>query len=241
MKKGLILIALVLLSFNCFAQYETETHIAWQPNVKLTFDMFQKSEPTETDLKGMQSDNRSSVPYLGFYRALDVPKKRNGWKKGQFEKAYFCATFSKFLSYMAERDTFDLQLAQAQWDILELATRKSRAMLADLQHRFDSISNGPTSGIVSLFYETAYQEGYDFFTQASYIFLKEVVVPRDKEQFLMHREELDNLLEEMADYATTPEEAERLLYGKPLEKYLTPAKTFIGDLRNKSVSTSSNK
>ena len=237
--KRFLLIALSLLSLEAIAQetrsYVTETddYIAWRPDVKLTFDMFKKSTPNEKDTKAMQDDNRKCVPYLGFYRILDVPKSRSGWKKGQFEKAYYCAMFSKHQSYMAERDTFDLQIAQAQWDILELGTRKSRMLLDSLQRQINSDSGGPVSGVASIFYETASQKGEELYGMLSYIFFKEVILPRDRVMYCKYRELLDKLLSDTAPYATSPEEAERFLLKKPLEKYLKPAKTVIGDLRQK--------
>lgn len=235
--KRLLLIALSLLPLEAIAQeartYVTETvdYIAWRPDVKLTFDMFKKSAPNEKDTKIMQDDNRKCVPYLGFYRVLDEPRNLSGWKKGQFEKAYYCAMFSKHQSYMAERDTFDLQLAQAQWDILEFGTRTSRMFLDSLQHYFDSCSGVATSGVVSIFYETASKQGEELYGKLSHSFFKEVILPRDREMYTKYRELLDDFLSGTAPYATSPEEAERLLFKKPLEKYLKPARTVIGDLR----------
>lgn len=234
--KRFLLIALSLLSLEAIAQeartYVTETddYIAWQPDVKLTFDMFKKSTPDETDTKVMLDDNRECVPYLGFYRILDVPKRRSGWKR-QFEKAYYCAMFSKHQSYMAERDTFDLQIAQAQWDILELGTRTSRMLLDSLQHQVNSASGVATNGVVSIFYETASKQGEELYGMLSYGFFKEVILPRDREMYNKYRELLDELLSDTAPYATSPEEAERFLLNKPLEKNLKPARTVIGDMR----------
>ena len=237
--KRFLLIALALLSLEAFAQNdrsyvtETEDYIAWQPGVKLTFDMFKKEKPTEVDLKAMHNDNRNSIPYMGFYRCLDEPKSKSGWKKGQFEKAYFCPVFSKHQSYMAVKDTFDLQIAQVQWDILELGTRTSRMELDSLQNRVNSFTGSPTSGGISTYYETVSKDGDQFYRELSYGFFKEVILPRNREMYTKYRELVDNLLSSTAAYATTPEEAERLLLKKPLEKYLKEAKTVIKDLGNR--------
>ena len=236
--KRLLIISFVLVSISALAKeprkYVTETdkYIVWQPGVKLTFDMFMKSEPTDKDLKSMKDDNRKSMPYLGFYRVLDVPKHLSK-KKSNMEKAYFCATFSKHQSYMAERDSFDLQIAQAHWDIIELGTRKSRMVLDNLQKQADSLSNGPVSGVKSIYFETAYQEGNDLYNELLYGLFKEVILPRDKEMYIKYRGLLDELLLSTDDYATTPEEAERLLLKKPIDKNLKQAKNVIGDLRKK--------
>ena len=39
--KFLLSVALLALSFSCLAQNEIERYVFWQPNVKLTFDMFE--------------------------------------------------------------------------------------------------------------------------------------------------------------------------------------------------------
>ena len=236
--KRLIIVLLALISLCAVAQEphlyvtETEDYIAWQPNVKLTFDMFQKSAPTERDLQVMQEDNRNATPYLGFNRVLDEPKTKSGWKE-HFEKAYFCPMFSKYQSYIAVKDTFDLDVAQAQWDIVELGTRRSRIILDSLQNQANRINEVPTNGVVSIFYETASQEGIDYYHQILLGFLKEVVLPSYKEMFVKYRQLLDEMLEDTKAYSTSPEEAERLLLRKPLEKYLKEAKKGIGDLRKR--------
>ena len=51
--------------------------------------------------------------------------------------------------------------------------------------------------------------------------------------YIKYRGLLDELLLSTADYATTPEEAERLLLKKPIDKNLKQAKNVIGDLRKK--------
>ena len=232
MKRYLLFLLLVVSCISAMSQEqrsyitETDKYIVWQPGTKLTFEMFEKKDPTERDLQGMESDHRNSVPYLGFWRVLDIPKKKNGWKKGQKGEAYFCATFSKFQSYMAVPDTFELQLVQAQWDLCELGTRVSRMFLDSLQ----TLMGPSTTGIAESFFTTSNNCGKDAYLRLSYEFLRDVVLPKDHEKYQKYRIMLDGMLDATSEFATRPEEAERLLLKKPTKKHLKQAKEVEGNL-----------
>lgn len=209
---------------------ENDSYCIWQPGVKLTFEMFKKTIPDTAEIRVMKNDNRQLLPYLGFWKILDVPKKKTGWKKGQIEKGYLCAAFSKDQSCISARDTFDLKCAQLQWDALELGTRSCRKHLDSLRIKFDTNAT-KTDNFLSVFFMTAYGVGKDFYNMLSYNILHEVVLPRNHEKYLEYRCLIDELLDETSQYATTQEEATRLLERKPLEPYLKEAKQLVGDLR----------
>lgn len=212
---------------------ETDDYIIWQPGVKLTFDMFKNTAPTEKALSDMRLDNKKHLSYRRFCGVLDVPKKKS-WKKGHYaEKAYFAAKFSKFQSYMAERDSFELQVAQTEWDICELATRKCRSLLDSIQIDHDSINGVHTTGVVSIYYYTVYVDGADLYYNFLSAFYNEVVKPHDSERLKEFREFINALLEETAYYATTPEEAERFLFHVPVDENLMQAKQTVGDMKQR--------
>lgn len=235
--KHLSLLLFVFYSLTTTAQqtpasiYETEDYIVWQPSVKLTFEMFRNTNPSTSDKELMSKDHRQSLPYLGFWKILDVPKRKSGWKKGIYEQAYFCATFSKFQSCMVVRDSFDLQVAQLQWDILELGTRRSRMILDSLQTMSEKQAGMKLSGVVATYYSTAAAQGEEMYLGFSKTFLQDLLPSRNQEKLLEYRKFMDEMLENTSKYATNLEEAERLLFKKPLSSQLKQAETIIGDLR----------
>ena len=223
---------LVLLTVSAQQQSvyrtETEKHIVWQPGVKLTFDMFQNTQPSASDTAMMHRDNRQSLPYLGFWDVLDVPKKKS-WKD-LHEQAYFCAAFSKFQSFVVVRDSFDLAVAQMQWDIMELGTRMSRMFLDSQQTNAEESLGCPVTGVVYTFYSTAAAKGRDFYGSLSKALLDNVLVPRDQEKLVEYRRFVDEMLASTAKFATRPEEAWRLLSEKPTQPGLKRAKKVVGPL-----------
>lgn len=229
------ILGLILCQCNLTAQErtyvtETEDYIAWQPGVKLTFDMFKKVEPTEWDTINMKRENRQSMPYLGYYHVLDVPKKvsrKGGWKDGLGEKAYFCAMFSKHQSYMAVRDSFELKVSQALWDIVELSVRCCRRGLDHYQKMFDKDIEGHTTGVVAMFFYAECKKWEETKNELSLMVIKDVVIPHDYDRYLEIRKELDEMLDSTALYASTPEEAERFLLNKPLDDRYKMAEQLI--------------
>jgi len=231
----------LVLLFSCLTavaqkesvyQTENEKHIIWQPGVKLTFDMFQNTQPNEHDLAVIEKEHRQSLPYLGFWKVLDVPKKKSGWWNGVGEHPYFCAAFSKFQSFVVVRDSFDLEVAQLQWDIMELGTRHSRMILDSLQTTAVAEAGGKrVTGLISIYFYTAAKRGEELCNGYSKTVLTEAAIPRDHEKLLNHRKFVDEMLEQTSEYATRPEEAWRLLSQEPIQPDLKMAEKITGDLR----------
>ena len=214
-------------------QTENDKHIIWQPGVKLTFDMFQNTQPNAHDLAVIEKEHRHSLPYLGFWKVLDVPKKKSGWRKGVKEHPYFCAAFSKFQSFVVVRDSFDLEVAQMQWDILELGTRRSRMILDSLQTAAEAEAGGPVTGLISIYFYTAAKIGEELYQGFMKTVLTEAAIPRDHEKLLNHRQFVDEMLNLTSEFATSPEEAWRFLSNKPVQSDLKMPENIIGDLRNR--------
>lgn len=208
---------------------ENENYCIWQPGVQLTFEMFRNISPDTADIRAMKNDNRQLMPYLGFWKVVDVPKKKSGWKKGQTEKGYLCAAFSKYQSCILARDSFDLKCAQLQWDALELGTRSSRMHLDSLRIKTET-NESTVDNFLSFYFMTAVDAGQNFYNLLSYNILHEVVLPRNREKYSEYRHLIDRMLEESKQYSTSKEEATRLLIGKPIEPHLKEAKYIVGDL-----------
>lgn len=225
---------------------ETDDYIAWQPGVKLTFDMFKNPKPSEKDSVIMAKYGLKAGRYTGFYYILDVPKKarrKGGWKDGLGEKAYFCAMFSKHQSWMSVRDSFELQMSQVIWDIEEWGTRLSRKYLSDMEKQFQEANGGHKStGVISIFYVDACRHGRKWKKQLMNEFIHNVVFPSDTTKYHEYRKMVDELLADTQDYASTPEEAERFLLNKPVDPRYKKADFTMGDpnldedvVRNDSV------
>ena len=236
MKKRLLLIFTLLVSINCLAQdeerYDEERYAFWRPNVKLTFDMFQ-GEPSDSDyvskLKTLHIYHTFSD---GFWSALDVPKTKRGWRKGMVEKYYFCAAMDKSESFFIVQDSTELKYAQLLWDICEVSTRISRRNLADYVNLVTEGNKKKVNGAISIQYMTCLNDGKQFGKEATRALFDEVIMPHDEDAYLKYRNKIDELLEELQEYATTEEEIKRLTSGIPDDGYIL-APTLIGDFEGR--------
>lgn len=236
MKRAILLILISMLPLISYAQKDNDRYVVWQPDVKLTLDMLQ-SEPTDSaqfeELKGMGIGH---VLSKGLWAVLDVPKTKKGWKT-MCEKAYFCAAVDKSESYWIVRDSTELLFAQLLWDSCELSTRIARRNLSDYEKQLnDSISennksNKSTNGIIATFYMTALNDGKEF-GRALANSIIHISTTRDMDKYQEYRQMVDEMLDELSEYATTPTEIERLMSGEPEKGYVL-AKTINNDIKNR--------
>ena len=232
MKKGLILTISFLLSINCFAQFENDTHVFWQPNVKLTFEMFQGTPSDTTYVVRLKEANIYHQIATGFWSALDVPKSKRGWKKGMEEKYYFCAAMEKGNSFFIVQDSTELKYAQLIWDICELATRVTRKHLSEFVNQLNEGFQGKSNGAISIQYMTCLNDGKQFGKEVTATLFNKVIKTHDEEAYLEFRNMIDDLLKETEQYATTEEEIKRLTSQQPDEGYIL-APTLIGDFKER--------
>ncbi|MBO6005271.1 MAG: hypothetical protein J6P49_00205, partial [Paludibacteraceae bacterium] len=73
--KYLLSVALLTLSFSCLAQNETERYVFWQPDVKLTFDMF-RDTPTSSVVGSYLDKKVFHYVAVGLWGVLDIPEKK---------------------------------------------------------------------------------------------------------------------------------------------------------------------
>ena len=219
MKKLLILLVSALMAINCFAQYENDTHVFWQPNVKLTFDMF-KGVPSDSayveKLKGLHIYHQIAT---GFWSALDIPDSKRGWKNGMQEKYYFCAAMEKANSFFIIRDSTELKYAQLIWDICEVSTRISRRNLTQVVSQMNEGVKGKVNGAIALHYMTCLNDGKQFGKEVTHALFDEVITTHDEEAYLKYRNFIDERLKELEPYATTLEEINRLTSDKSDKGY----------------------
>ena len=233
MKKLFILIAL-FVSVQSFAQIETDTHVFWQPGAKLTFDMFQGAAPDSAYVKKLTDLNIYHEIATGFWAALDVPNSKRGWKKGMVEKYYFCAAMDKRQSFFIVRDSTELKYAQLIWDICEVATRISRRNLDQFVSSLNEGLKKPTNGAISIQYMTCLNDGRQFGKEVTHALFDKVITTHNENEYQKFRSQIDSLLQELEQYATTEEEIRRLTSKQPDEGYML-APTLNPDFKGRGT------
>ena len=220
MKARLILCLLLVMSMDCLAQNETETHVFWQPGAKLSYDMFQGApSDTVSAVQKLRGWNINFEVYLGFWHAVDIPRSMKDRNKMP-EKYYFCAAMEKGRSVLLVRDSTELKYCQMLWDICELATRVARERLEHYVGLKRAASRKKDKYVVCRECMTAVNDGKEYGRDMTRMFFSEVARPRNEEAYRIMRARVDSLLTEYKDYATTEEEIRRLSTGQPDKKYM---------------------
>lgn len=232
MKRVLLLSILLLAAvFHCNAQHETNTHIVWQPGVKLTYEMFQGSLPDSVHVEKLKGLNIYHQIATGFWSALDVPDSKRGWKTMR-ENYSFCAAMDKTQSFFIVRDSTELKYAQLIWDICEVATRISRKNLVAFENEANNNLDKKANGIISIQYMTCLNDGKQFGKEVTHALFDDVITTHNEEAYQKYRTQIDSLLQELEEYATTEEEIDRLLSNIPEQGYKL-APTLNGDFKNR--------
>ena len=232
MKRTFALLAL-FATIQCFAQIEDDTHVFWQPGAKLTFEMFQGEPADSAQVKKLTDRNIYHVISTGLWSALDVPDEK-GWKKGKMEKYYFCAAMEKGSSFFIVRDSTELKYAQLIWDICEVSARIARRNLTQFVNSLNEGLKKPANGGASMQYMTCLNDGKQFGDETTHALFNFVITTHDEEAYLAFREHIDKLLTELEEYATTPEEIDRLSSGQPEQGYMR-AQNLMGDRKERGV------
>ncbi len=217
------------LTVRCAAQIEEGRYEFWRENTKLTYDMFQG------DTAGMshfnQEYNVKSVISTGLWDVLDVPKKKRDWKTKP-EKPYFCAAMDKTESFFLEKNDMSLKHAKLLWDICELSTRVARKSLENIVHQMDSLNGFHSTGVISLFYMTSLNDGREFGKGLTGAFMHDVVIPKNDSLYYEYRKNIDRLLDETKEFATSEEDIRRFMTDTPLQGYIR-ATNIWGDRKNR--------
>jgi hypothetical protein len=233
MKKLFILIAL-FVSVQSFAQIETDTHVFWQPGAKLTFDMFQGAAPDSAYVKKLTDLNIYFEIATGLWGVLDIPNSKRAWKRGKMEKYYFCAAMEKGNSFFIVKDSTELKYAQLIWDICELATRISRRNLDQFVSSLNEGLEKPANGGASIQYMTCLNDGRQFGREVTHALFDKVITTHNEQEYLKFRTQIDSLLQELEDYATTEQEIKRFISHTPEEGYML-APTLQPDFKNRGT------
>lgn len=129
---------------------EDSIHIFWQPEVKLTINVYQgKSNPTIEKL--MTKYGISASASVGIWSVLDIPKKKNQ-RHNLYKKVYIAPAFEKTTSFYISKDSLQIEMQNLYFDICEIWARWARKELKSYQDSTKSI------GTTSMFYMTVKAE-----------------------------------------------------------------------------------
>lgn len=234
-----------------YAQFEENRYEFWREDAKITNDMFY-GDSLSMSMDKYREYNFKSVISIGFWSALDVPQKKKDWKIKE-EQYYFCAAVDKTESCLLEQSEMGLKHAQVLWDICELATREARKSLSNIVNKMDSIgfhtkmtpigikvykhdtqNRIKSTGLISMFYMTAVNDGKEFGKDLTTDFVRDVVIAKNDSMYYEYRKTIDNMLNTTKEYATSEQEIKRLMTDTPPQGYI-PAPHIFGDRKNRGT------
>jgi hypothetical protein len=229
MKQSLATIIVYFIILNCCGQVidsaHSNTHIFWQPELKITYNDY-KGQPTNEVEEMMQKYNFSAAASVGIWSILDTPKnKRDRYKK--FEKVYFAPAFEKTTSFSKTNDTLQIEMQNLYFDICEIWARWARKELRKLQ---DSTK---ATGTLTIFYMTVKEDMNKYRVLMYRSYFKEVFIDKTTGAFDKWKQDIDKILEETKEWATTRKECYRLMTKKPIEKGYIQAPTVFGSMSEK--------
>ena len=235
MKKSILLFAALFMVLVGYSQKkyptETETHIFWQPNRKLTAEDFQRDPMTasQESIEECDSLNYCVVGGFGLFRAIDISKGK--YNPGRYhEILYMAPAFEKPLSCILKPDSLGIEIQQILFDIEEL---KARTIRYRMDHLSEIFGIEPIDNPYTMFFSTIFDECDDFYGYLKAKFLHDVVY-HEGESFEEWRSTVDQYLEQLKDYATTAEDCYRFVKGKPLKKNMVEPKYLAPSYYKKS-------
>lgn len=219
MKKLILLSFLLTVISSVFSQNvptESETHIFWQPDRKLKASDFQgdcRKNPKFVAL--CDSNGICTIAFLGIFSILDIPKSKKDMGK-LLEKAYFTPAFEKGTSCMFDvNDSLGIQKQQLLFDIYELAAREGRKQLKGI---LDQMGQPYAYGTIHIFYNRVKEDVENNRKKLSQLLHQEVYFSKIEGAYDKWRKSVDEKLEELKEYATTPEDCYRFVINKPTNK-----------------------
>ncbi len=205
---------------------ESETHIFWQSDRKLTLIDFQ-GEPKPGDIKFCEEKGYCAIPCLGIFVEVDIPKN---YRRNKLEKVYFSPAFEKACSYVI-KDYQDIRDGQLLFDMAELSSRIARKLLRDYHNfmaietdsmNFYKIKANPDTilitGVGTSLAWHARDSAWSFYQEISNSYIRKVYLSAEKESYEEWRLLVDDLLKRFEIYATKPEECYRMVMKQPIIK-----------------------
>jgi hypothetical protein len=217
-----VIIFLFCIGATAEAQTETDRHIHWQADRRLSEEDYMglTSRPEKAqeycELYGM-----CSVASTGFWATLDIPKRKKdrGLLK---EKAWFSAVFDKHASFVSPGDTTGMFIQQMVFDVEEFWARWARKELI----QFELAADGKYGMTHIMFDEVTKKARKNIHSMVAEI-INEVYIAPEEGAIMKWRELIDDLLAGSDELATTPEDAARFMNGAPIDKRYVVAPYLI--------------
>ncbi len=204
----------------------SETHIFWQPGIKLTSDDFQGTPPV-SEMKYCEEKGACIVPCHGLFLKVDIPKN---YRKNKLEKVYYAPAFEKGCSYIMN-DSKDVRDGQIQFDMLELSSRIARKLLREYHDYMAITSDSSNFDIIKLNPDTilitgvgtslawhARDSAWTFYQEMSTTYIHNMYFADKKDTYEDWKQLVNDLLEKYKIYATRPEECYRMIKKQPIIK-----------------------
>lgn len=201
---------------------ESSTRKAWQPNQQVRPADFQAVPSAQLrnlqQKAGLLTDSR-----ISFSSVLDVPRRKRD-RGPLLEKAYFAAIWLKDQSATLTTDTAEMAKQQILFDLAELSARKARRTLQALQ---DSTR---AYGTAYIYYVTVANQACALYHRQAEAYTKAIYIDNNPVAYAKWRKMVHLALQETAAYATSAQDAQRLIDGKPVEPEYEQSPTVLGTL-----------
>jgi len=208
----LLLFATNLILAQQSERLEDSIHIYWQPKLKLKYDDFKFDGKKENNAElYCEKIKLCACAATNMNVIIDIPKKKRN--KNHLEKIYIVAVFEKDKSYKFNNDTIGLIRQKLSFDIEEWATRYARQQLEKTTNQFN-IKYGSIITWHKVILNEAQAKKKELFKQYTLDVYLEPKMNADKDW----RYKIDNLLEGLKEYATKPEDCNRFILKKPVER-----------------------
>ncbi|WP_116124340.1 hypothetical protein [Lewinella sp. IMCC34183] len=221
-----LLLSIIASSVGAQPAVQTEDNLFWQPTVVLAYADFQS--PSDADCVQVNEKYGLQLSATIQLRGIvDVPeshlskkiKRRTGDDKG-----YLAPVFCKHCSCMLSEDSTELVVYQLLFDVAEMTARGARKELLETQDQL-KINN------VNATFFTTVKNKWDERMRGTWASIyQEVLIQQKEGAYAEWRSLVDEILADMQDYATQPDDIERFIAGEPIMEGYVQAETIIGDL-----------
>lgn len=237
LKRGLLFIIALFICSNAIAQetvaVETDTHIFWHPDRKLTKDDFQGDGSSMTaSASNCNEHGLCAVGFFGLWSKVDIPNKKLRKRGIREERIYIVPAFQKATSFILNADTLGIKHPQLIFDLVEATARMARHRLQEWQNAVDG-----ATGMKGIMIETVMAEATEFREAFVASYYHDIFIKKDEAAYAEWRSAVDTILENYNGYATSEDEYNRFISKKPLVENYEESPSYIGDMRKKHNTT----
>lgn len=218
-----------IVSAQDFVQYitETETHIFWQADRRLTFADFQMNEIKDSAIQGyVDKFGMRGEASTGLWHVVDIPMKKYK-KECPMDVFHVVPAFQKDGSFIIDNDSLGYWHGQLMFDLRELEARLIRR---ELSHIKAQVEGEKIDNFYSMFAMSAVAYGDDVYHKILNSCINSLYIEKKEGSFEECRFIIDSTLNSLQEFATTPEDCHRFATLKPIDKRYEKAKQIMGPL-----------